>query len=260
MATVTPFRQGELVTFTTMLCDGYVIEDVGAMDELVAIVREKAALHPGHHLLATLDDLDQSFYTSGHAIDKHRMDNIEGHDLSAVDRAVFKVGEHPGYLTTKSEFFIRRENFLKTVATATFAEVTGKLTWRRDERHLDFFALNARPGSVLDATIYLQIVPVARACDAVAAFPNGYFSPDLTPFEVHAVARHLEEKYGYGLLGIGASYVAFEPRMPLSEFSARSLAADLLKLHRDASGPALLGRVAKVIEQSPVLMLNYTDH
>jgi hypothetical protein len=35
---------------------------------------------------------------------------------------VLEDGEHNGYLTTKSEFFIRRGNLMKKATAATFAD------------------------------------------------------------------------------------------------------------------------------------------
>ena len=63
--TVTPFKQGEPKTFTTLLCDGYHLSKPPSFRTLIDVFNEKAALHPDAHLLATLDDFDQASYTSG---------------------------------------------------------------------------------------------------------------------------------------------------------------------------------------------------
>jgi hypothetical protein len=57
--------------------------------------------------------------------------------------------------------------------------------------------------------VVFQIVPVARACKAISAFPNGCFHGDLTPMEIFAVAPRFEERCRYELFGIGASYLGF---------------------------------------------------
>ncbi len=54
----------------------------------------------------------------------------------------------------------------------------------------------------------IQLVPVRRAADVLAAFPNGYFKPDLSPMQNHVLARTLEERHGLALFGIGASTLA----------------------------------------------------
>lgn len=256
---VTPFKQGEPTTFTTMRCDGYRVDGAATMGALIDVMAELRAKHPGTQLLATLDDLDQAFYTSGHTIDKHRLDDADGYDLSRVDRSAFENGEHQGYLTTKSEFFIRHGNFLKG-ATVRFEDLSGRLFWQPTGDDLDFFAVNANPDAILDKTIYVQLVPVDRACEALCAFPNGYFVDDLMPAENFAVARHFEERYGYRLFGIGASYIGFLKGRDLTIPEMRAFADDILSLHSDAGDPSLAGRVATVIGVQPFLLLNFVSN
>ena len=256
--TVTPFKQGEPKTFTTLLCDGYHLSKPPSFRTLIDVFNEKAALHPDAHLLATLDDFDQASYTSGHATDKHKLDDTDGYDLSSVDPAVFTDGEHSGYLTTKSEFFIRRGNLMKKAAATTFADARGKLNWGLDDYDLDFFSLNTRPDEVIDGEIYIQIAPVARACETICAFPNGYFHGDLTPMEVFAVAQRFEERYRYALFGVGASYLGFLRRDDLPQAAARDFAEDILSLHSERQPPDVAARVALVLGNSDFVLFNYT--
>src|SRR5262245_5461098 len=163
---VTPFKQGEPKTFTTLLCDGYHLSRPPSFRALLDVLHEKEALHPEARLLATLDNFPQASYTSGHATDTHELDDTTGYDLSRVDPAALEDGEHRGYLTTKSEFFIRRGNLMKKAEAVTYADARGKLVWGRDNYDLDFFSANTRPDEIIDGEIYIQIVPVARACEA----------------------------------------------------------------------------------------------
>ena len=254
--TVTPFKQGEPKTFDTLLCDGYRIDDVVSMRALLDILSEKRAAHPGMQLLATLDHLQQAFYTSGHTIGFHDLDETEGYDLSGVDPSAFEDGEHRGYLGTKSEFFIRHSNFQKR-ATVRFEELRGKLFWKPTADRPDFFAVNAKPDAILDNTIYVQAVPVARPCEALCAFPNGYFTDDLTPMENFAVAQRFEERYGYALFGVGASYIGYLKSRDLTIPEMRAFADDILSLYRDAGDPSLPARVAAVIGAQPFVLLNF---
>ena len=43
----TPFNQGEPQTFTTLLCDGYRVDNTPSLRALLELMREKAPLHPG---------------------------------------------------------------------------------------------------------------------------------------------------------------------------------------------------------------------
>lgn len=253
--TVTPFKQGEPQTFVTLLCDSYRVDDAG-LPALLDILREKRTAHPGMQLLATLDQLQQAFYTSGHSVDLHDLDDTEGYDLSGVDPGVFEDGEHPGHLATKSEFFIRHGNFQKR-ATVRFEDLAGKLFWKAAGDQPDFFAVNTKPDTILDKTIYVQVVPVARPCEALCAFPNGYFTDDLTPMENFAVAQRFEALYGYELFGVGATYIGFLKRRDLTIPEMRAFAEDILSLHRDAGDPSLAGRVAAVIGAQPFVLLNF---
>jgi hypothetical protein len=65
---------------------------------------------------------------------------------------------------------------------------------RPDYSWPDLFTINSAPDAVLDRETYVQIVPVARACELVAAFPNGYFGDHLTPMELYALAMFLTGK------------------------------------------------------------------
>jgi hypothetical protein len=260
-AVVRPFRQGEIATPVRLLCDGYLVEGATSLRELVDIVGEKSVEHPGRQLIATLDDFDQACDASAHTIETCDLDRTDGHDLSSVDSTAFKNGEHLGYLSTKSEFFIRRQNVMRHVADMTFVDACGKLSWGPDRRGRDFFSLNANPGAMLDSTICIQIVPVAHACEAVCAFPNGYFSDDLNPFEMYEVAKHLEEHYDYRLFGIGASYLGFLKGAGRSDAAVdKALATDLLTLFGEARNKELAVRVARLVSESPHLFFKYTAH
>ena len=255
---MTPFRQGERQTFVELLCDGYFVENIGSMKALLRLMDEKTSQHSGRRLLATLDDFGQACYTSGHSIDTHELDSTEGHDLSGVDAAAFEDGEHLGYLTTASEFFIRRANLTRKAAAVSFADVRGEMFWGADKGDgRNFFELNAEPDTILDEEIYIQAVPVDYAYEAICAFPNGYFSGDLSPMQVFAVSRRFEETYGYSLFGIGASYVGLRRTADMSKTEAQAMAADFLSLHQGADDARLQGRIEEIIRDRPIFLFCY---
>lgn len=255
--TTRAFKNDEIKNFTSLLCDGYVIEGARSMSAFLEAYRHTASAHADARVLATLDGLDQAFYTSGHAIDKHRIDRTEGHDLQGLDAAAYEDGAHIGFLTTKSEFRIRRSNFLEKASAVSFADLAGKLMWHDDPDKPDFFALNTAPDDALDPLMLLQVVPVTRAADALCAFPNGYFVGDLTPFENHALSRHLEDRYGYALFGIGASYIGFQKTRPLTDEEGAALARDVCVLFSDALGDTFESRISRILAKQPWLLLNY---
>lgn len=255
---VTPFRVGEPKTFTTLLCDGYLVENATSLRALLDLMAQKAALHPGKRLLTTLDFADQAFYTSGHAIDKHELDDTTGHDLSKLDPAAFEKGVHRGYLTTASEFSIRHANLMRKSEGVGVAHLEKTLVWE-DVDLEPFLALNANPDGILDQKeIYIQAVPVTHAWEAVTAFPNGYFVGDFEPMDTVAISRHLEETYGYELFGIGAAYVGYLKRRPLDAAMASRLAAEILGLFDGADDPALPEQAAALLQSRDWLIIPYT--
>jgi hypothetical protein len=257
---VTPFNQGEPQTFTTLLCDGYRLDNAPSLRALLEVMREKAPLHPGARLFATLDDFPQASYTSGHATDLHQLDDTAGYDLSGLDPEAFENGEHRGYLSTKSEFFIRHGNLSRKAAALRFEDARGKMLWGVDGWDRDFFELNEPAPNLLDREIYVQIVPVAHAYETICAFPNGYFHGDLTPMEIFAVARRFEELYRYELFGIGASYVGFRRAEELPDNAAPDLAEDFLSLYSERQPAEVKERIIGVIRNADYLLFNYTGH
>lgn len=255
-----PFKNNDIQNFTPLLCDGYVVNGATSMQAFLAGFHEASAAHPTHKLLATLDNLGQAFYTSGHAIELHKFDQTDGHDLSEIDPAALMDGEHLGYLTTASEFGIRRSNVLSKAEHISFAGLAAKLFWKNDDPEgPDFFELNSNPVDALDPEMLVQIVPVGAACEMICAFPNGYFASDLTPFENYALSRHLEEGYGYALFGIGASYIGFLKTRALDDAEHTALTSDLVALFKDAEGGDFAARIRQATEQPPWLFLRYVS-
>ena len=266
-AIVTQLNQSEEQQFfTDLLCTGYFIKGVISMDELSEFIAEKSKEHPDCILLSTLDDINQAFYTSGHTIDMHGLDETEGYDLSSLDACVFEDGEHVGYLSTPSEFFIRKRNFLNKTGQVKFNEmrnVFGAEHWHdginTDGSIRDFFSINERPDTILDATIIVQVVPVKFAYEAISAFPNGYFSCDHTPFENFALAKYLEENHGYKLFGIGASYIGFMRKDSLSVGLAKLLAKDLANYYAEPNNIDMINHIYACIVGKKILIIRYTE-
>ncbi|MEM7472589.1 MAG: hypothetical protein AAF340_14670, partial [Pseudomonadota bacterium] len=189
---------------------------------------------------------------SFHAVETHGLDRTEGHDLSALPEQCFEEGAHIGALSQPEEFSIRLANFQSGLSAAP---VRGKrLGWRDHNEDVTIDQVNFDPDAVVHAPGIVQAVPVERDADMIAAFPNGYFTVDLTPFELHMVATDLE-KIGYKLIALGASYVAFWAEALLDDAQVALRSQIVAGLYHDADIDAL----NESVEGARHLILRYTD-
>ncbi len=269
---VQPYRLSELLSGkldeqnfhlnlpTYSLCDGFRIRDVDSWDALMVWLDVRQSEIPTHRVLLTLDDLDQACYTSGHACHSFDLDEIQGHDLSQLDAAAFEDGEHIGYLRTTSEFPIRRANFEAKMGGASFESACERGLVVDDEDLQCVTALHADPLSelALRDELYAIKVPVESSEWAVLALPNGYFTCDLNPFEVYAVARRMRTQHGYDLFGIGAQMLGFKRECLPTESERRALLDDLARLYHNDSEP-FRTTFDGLMRQSCVLFLSYTE-
>ena len=260
----TPFGENPKRRFTTYLCDGVIAENIPDFATLRTVHADLQARHPAVRVLATLDDPDQAAYTSFHAIETHRLDDTDGHDLSALGPECFEDGAHCGYLTTPEEFPIRLANLRARAAGMALADARGVLFWRGGAVAGPIFpdTVMLDPDAALDVKrlreVHFQFVPVTAAADALAAFPNGYFSSDLDPLQNHAIAQHLEAAYGLALMGVGARHLGFVCPDPLTQTEAAALADDLVSLHAEAPVDAA-ERLASALTGKDWLLLRYTE-
>ena len=241
-----------------ILFDSYIIENLPSFDALLEVYQQFRQDHPGKSVIVTLDDLGQAEYTSMHATMSHDLDNTEGHDLSGIDASAFENGEHIGYLSTPSEFFIQKENFLQQAKDIGFSDACDSgLTIETSEMEL-LEKIKKSPIDYLDRHILVKIVPVSKSYEAICGFPNGYFSSDLNPFENYAVAKHLHEHYGYEFFGIGASLLGFIRSRPIEEQEAAALVSDLIELYN--SDESLYDKMLALVKDSQYLILKYTEY
>ncbi len=214
------------------LCDRYKLTEIESTEELLSFHQKLTDEHPDFSFLLTIDDVNQAAYTSMHSRLKHKLGRLDGHDLSGLPKRCYEDGKHIGYLQTKEEFWIRRANFLAD-PEVSIDVIDEKFLALTEESFEEFLTANDDLLSVCDATMYCLKVPVQKSHELICAFPNGYFSGDLTPFENFAVAKYLEEEFGYKLVGSGASYLAFKREEALDSQSLETLHDWLLKIHWD---------------------------
>jgi hypothetical protein len=255
---VTPFSEDRPRTFHNLLCDGCTLSDVEGYGQWMEMLRGLQARHPHHRILCSLDDLDQAGYTSGHATDRWELDSIEGHDLSALGPECFSDGEHHGYLSTEAEFPIRLANLIRHADGTRMADFAGKLY-----RTTEFAGLvNCNPGGFVLSGAWrihvVQFVPVASSAHTLAAFPNGYFTHDLSVRETFALSAHLEARYGLELFGVGASLLGFWRAQPLNDLEAHRVARDLAALD-SCPQPDAAVRLGWALAGSTTVFVPYSD-
>jgi hypothetical protein len=245
---VTPFQPGGTKTFTPLLCPGYLCEGVTSVCQLLDIMQDKSAGHPGALMLATLDDAGQAFYTSGHTIDANELDPIpDDEEDDGADGVPLP------------DFATRRDRLLQSAGAVTLDQLDNRLWWGGEARP-SFLALQDNPDAILDRDeIYIQAVPVTHAWEMIAAFPNGYFRDDFSPMENLVLARHVEETFGYALFGIGASYLGFRRTAQLSPERLDALTAFIISLHAESNDPELPGKIRMTLEATDLLFLAYVD-
>lgn len=243
------------------ICDEYRLSGITHIDELISAYQKLAGEHPGCRLLLSLDDVHQARYTSGHARNNLGLDDVTPLDIAGLPAECFENGEYIGYMTTKAEFPICVRNFKALVATASFKAACEFGLTLDDEALQEWGGYQEHPVSMLEQPLSAIVVPVERAALALAAFPNGYFEPDLGPEHNHAVAQHFADKHGYELIGVGASYLGFLRAEPADSSVAQALADDLCTLYNSTDEQRLsrLSTFAKAIEGRRYLWLRYVE-
>lgn len=80
----------------------------------------------------------------------------------------------------------------------------------------------------------------------------------MDPFENYALAKHLFEKYGLELFGIGASFLGFIMNRTLDVQEVQELGVDLSNLYDTT--PELLARLLKITQEKGYLFLKYVEY
>ncbi|WP_179352083.1 hypothetical protein [Winogradskyella vidalii] len=240
------------------LFDSFLIENIKSYEELIAVYQTYKQNHPDKTIILTLDDLGQAEYTSGHACDYNALLDTDGYDLSGLDKACYdEDNEHLGHLSTPSEYFIIRENFLKQTKGIDFKTVCEKGIDNSDDDVLDLENINESPLAFLDQQVILKILPVEQPYEGLTGFPNGYFDADFSPFENYALSKHLFETYNFELFGIGASFLGFIKNEKLKGKELKALVSDLAKLYNTTESE--FEKLADIIKNKKHLFLRYTE-
>ena len=246
-------------TSSEIICESFLVSDINSFDEVIVFLHEYENKYKEFSILLTLDDLNQAHYTSMHATMAHDLNETDGYDLSQLDPRAFEGGEHIGYLSTQSEFFIRKANFERKIESVSFIDACKRgLTISEEELTL-LESIHRDPMTFIDSEIIVRLVPVESSFLAISAFPNGYFRCDLNPFENYAVAKKLHEKYGYKLFGIGASLLGFVRDDVLNEQSAVLLAADIALLYNTTESDPHINSLINLAKTHNYFFLKYIE-
>lgn len=260
--TLIPFSQDPPRRLRDLLCDGVLAENLTDFATLLDLHTQFQAEQSDKRVLATLDDPGQAVYTSFHTTFTHNLESTEGHDLSDLPPECFEEGEHIGQFTTEAELPILLANLRRLAEGVTFEDARGVLFWDMGEDTPTPDAVMRTPDEAVrmdrDRESHFQFVPVERAADALAALPNGYFYGSLNPMQSYAVAKHLEDKHGFGLFGVGARYFGYRSAAPATSDAATALARDIVSLYGDAP-PQAVTALADAIEGKDWLLLRYTE-
>lgn len=99
---------------------------------------------------------------------------------------------------------------------------------------------------------------MTTAAQAVAAFPNGYFSAALNPMQTYVLAWRLEDEYDLSLFWIGARMLGFRRKAAPPADRARTLAKDLAAFYAGAP-PAAAETLALLLTGRNWLLLRYAE-
>ncbi|MCH8620389.1 DUF4253 domain-containing protein [Undibacterium sp. TS12] len=245
--------------YERFLCDRYACQQISGAADMIATYHSLLDKNPGYRFLFTLDDLGQALYTSMHASSGEDLDDVEGYDLSHLPASCFEDGQHLGYLTCKEELFIVRGNIEKKCRELDFEDVCARGISLFHDSIDEFKQANQDILSILDEECFILKVPVTHQYETICAFPNGYFSCDLSPMENLLFARLLDEQFGYQLIGIGASYVAFLKTRELDESEIQSMITMLARVYADEFNETLTSLLADMIRGQEILVLTYTE-
>ena len=249
----------------TFLANCYLVQNIEDEDTFINTWIQKNLENSTFKYLYTLDDFGQASYTSMHTIESYNLDNSDGYNLNGLEDAVLDDKTHKLFLKTVyedgdsgeklflnnlDEFFIRKENFLQHTVDITLQNIIEKQPiFNADE----FFSENSDITAILDNEVYLLEVPVEKYYETIIAFPNGYFTDDLTPFENYFLAKILEEEFGYLLFGIGASSIAFYKK---DKVDSSKLAKIFCKIYRCKDDKEYT-IFKTIIENKKLLVLKY---
>lgn len=233
------------------------LSDAPTLEQVLQVAERLRAAEPQYRYLCTLDDVNQSCYTRGHALEDERLTfDYDYDDLDLDDPESVRAYESRRLAHVVAQL---QDPQLQQA----WESLPGTLYVNADDIAA-LAAMNRDPQRVLDQVVYVQRVPVPEDNLLIAGMVNGYFSADWDVFQNHAIIRRLETRHGYRFFGIGAAWLGFiRPQAPGAD-EARRLVADLTELYDvqdDEQGEAAPAwrELAQAVQASKVLLLGYAE-
>lgn len=241
-------------------CDEYGLTGLKRFDDLLDARQRLMLEHPGCTIVMSLDDLDQARYTSGHARLGLGLDRPDATELAHLPACCFEHGEYVGYTSCKAEFPMCLRNLRQHVGATTFADACAHGLTLDDEALQGWVQAQRAPLAVVEQPLIALVVPVLNSADALVAFPNGYFESDLDPAMNHAVVSRLQG-LGYGLYGVGATYLGLLRDAPADAATATAVAQAFAALYNveAARRDALVRVVICAVSGQRHLWLRYVE-
>ena len=232
------------------------LENVGGLAALLEQVESLRAADSDYRFLATLDDLQQGSYTSGHASQDDRLYLASPADMDWDDPA-----QQAAWQLASLQH--RVQQLAKPELAQTWASVCGTLSTGGDDVET-LLTANHNPNLLVEDVLYVQRLPVETDDLLIAGQPNGYFSADWDSFQNHAIIRHLGTQYGYRFFGMGAAWMGFVRPAPLSAEQANRLVGELHDLYGrgndEAAGHEAWAALAQVLQARRTLVLGYIEN
>lgn len=233
------------------------IDQIEQWSELYALYRQLQQSHQPAQVLLILEDVAQCEYTSGHASQDERLyfdDELHFAHLDADAQAV-AMQNYALYALKHVQ-----QQLQDPVVNPLLAQSIQQIDWPLYYDLIDgqvLVEMNANPLAILDDSIQVKLVEATTPALSFAAMPNGYFSSDLDPWHNYYLIAHLEQQYGYQLMGMGASVLVFARAQVLSAPQCQALIEDLTRVyHLDNITQAAL---AQHVAEQDYLLLTYIE-
>lgn len=246
---------------TLGLCGEYEIRGAPNFAELIEVRRKIVEENPGVWPLLSLDDPWQASYTSMHAYMKFDLEDSKSVPPDVEDAEDFDFEEYWKRFTAKERLSFRVQSLNRLAADISYLDACG-FGLTIDDGALDrWCGFQRDPLTLLEKVVFAVVVPASTGEEAFAAFPNGYFSCDLSPPLNLAVIRHFHKAHGYDLIGIGASYLGLWRETPPDEAAAAAIADDFRLLYNvgDEAWVTMQPRVLEAIAGRSHLWLRYSE-
>lgn len=227
------------------LCEYFTVHNLSNIQDLIDTLENLIVKSQGFRFLITLDDINQSTYTSMHSVINY---DLDGEDW--IDNENLNI---------ENKFIIRKLGFKHNLKEVEFEDIFNKILFLNEDSKKEFMNANKNLLSIIDKKVYLLKIPVEQSYESIFAFPNGYFDCDLSPFENYYLSKYMSEKYDYHLIGMGASYISFLKGIKFKNDKIDELVKFLMKLYVEENDEELSIFLKQTIFNQKILTLKYSE-